>query len=84
MLSVEPENDSGADTVVACATPLLLVERMVAGRSETVRLEVEAVVEYRVAAVIAVEEAYAICEVDDACRPFWNQTIDEVAAATEA
>ena len=84
MESVEPENESGADTVVACAAPLLLVERTVAGRSETVRLDVDAVVEYRVAAVIAVELAYAICEVEDACRPFWNQTIDEVAATTEA
>ena len=43
MESVEPENESGAETVVVCPTPVALVERSVAGRSETVRLEVEAV-----------------------------------------
>ena len=43
MLSVEPENESGAETVVLCAAPLVLVESRVAGRFETVRLEVDAV-----------------------------------------
>ena len=43
MESVLPLKLKGAETVVVCATPVELVERIVAGRAETVRLEVEAV-----------------------------------------
>ena len=43
MESVLPLKLKGAETVVVCPTPVALVERRLAGRSETVRLEVEAV-----------------------------------------
>ena len=43
MERVEPEKLRGAEIVVDCATPVALVERSVAGRRETVRLEVLAV-----------------------------------------
>ena len=89
MESVEPENDSGADTVVACATPLLLVDRTVAGRSETVRLLVEAVANVarpdtpKAVVVALIKSADTKCEVEDAKTPACAQTGDEVAAVME-
>ena len=41
---VEPENESGEETVVVCTLPLAAVERSEPGTSEMVRLLVEAVV----------------------------------------
>ena len=41
--SVEPEKDRGTETVVACTTPVLLVESTLAGKSDMVRFEVDAV-----------------------------------------
>jgi hypothetical protein len=43
--------------------------------------EIYACVVEAVADDISVVEAYAICEVEDACRPFWNHGMPVVACA---
>ena len=90
MESVEPEKESGAEIVVACVPPLLLVDRTVAGRSETVRLEVEAVAKVarpetpKAVVVALIKSAEAKCEVEEAKTPDCAHSTELVAAVMTA